>query len=136
MRERCSSTPPCTSGSPRCSSPFASAWRPAAVAAGVVAGWLTLVLALSFRLRKRIGQKGWRRLHYASFAAFVLALGHALTAGTDLKGIGGPVLVAIAAGPVIWLAFTASSPRRPARGPAKPATAVRPSPDSARAAAS
>ena len=33
--------------------PFASAWRPVAVAAGVVAGWLTLVLALSFRLRNR-----------------------------------------------------------------------------------
>jgi len=68
-----------------------------------VAGWLTLVLALSFRMRKRIGQKGWRRLHYASFAAFALALGHALAAGTDLKGIGGPLLVAVAGGPVIWL---------------------------------
>ena len=65
--------------------PFATPWRPAAVAAGVVAGWLTLVLALSFRMRKRIGQRGWRRLHYASFAAFVLSLGHALTAGTDLR---------------------------------------------------
>ena len=83
--------------------PFASAWRPAAVAAGVVAGWLTLVLALSRRMRKRIGQKGWRRLHYASFAAFALALGHALAAGTDLQGIGGPLLVAVAGGPVIWL---------------------------------
>jgi sulfoxide reductase heme-binding subunit YedZ len=85
--------------------PFASPWRPGAVAAGVVAGWLTLMLAASFRMRKRIGQKGWRRLHYASFAAFVLSLGHALTAGTDLKGVGGPALAAIAAGPVIWLVF-------------------------------
>ncbi len=83
--------------------PFASAWRPAAVAAGVVAGWLMLVLASSFRLRKRIGQRGWRRLHYASFAAFALALGHALTTGTDLRGVGGPILAAVAAGPVIWL---------------------------------
>jgi methionine sulfoxide reductase heme-binding subunit len=83
--------------------PFASPWRPGAVAAGVVAGWLTLMLAASFRLRKWIGQKGWRRLHYASFAAFVLALGHALASGTDLKGGGGPILVALAAGPVIWL---------------------------------
>jgi sulfoxide reductase heme-binding subunit YedZ len=83
--------------------PFASPWRPAAVAAGVVAGWLTLMLAASFRMRKRIGQKGWRRLHYASFAAFFLALGHALTSGTDLKGGGGPIVAALAAGPVIWL---------------------------------
>jgi hypothetical protein len=83
--------------------PFASPWRPGAVAAGVVAGWLTLMLAGSFRLRKWIGQKGWRRLHYASFAAFVLALGHALASGIDLNGGGGPIVVALAAGPVIWL---------------------------------
>ena len=85
--------------------PFASAWRPVAVAAGVVAGWLTLVLAVSFRLRKRIGQRGWRRLHYATFAAFVLALGHAVTAGTDLRGLTGPLVALVAAGPVLWLTF-------------------------------
>ena len=83
--------------------PFAASWRPAAVAAGVIAGWLMLVLASSFRLRKRIGRRGWRRLHYASFAAFALALGHALATGTDLRGLGGPALAAVAAGPVLWL---------------------------------
>jgi hypothetical protein len=109
--------------------PFASAWKPAAVAAGIVAGWLTLMLAASFRLRRWIGQKGWRRLHYASFAAFVLALGHALTAGSDLQGVSGSVLAALAAGPVVWLTFfRILAP--------KPAKAVRPSSDSARPVAS
>ena len=83
--------------------PFASPWRPGAVAAGVVAGWLMLMLAVSFRMRKRIGQKGWRRLHYASFASFFLALGHGLTSGTDLQAGSGPVVAALAAGPVVWL---------------------------------
>lgn len=83
--------------------PFAAPWHPGAVAAGVIAAWLSLMLALSFRMRKWIGQKGWRRLHYAAFAAFALSLGHALFAGTDLHGIGGPILAAIAAGPVIFL---------------------------------
>jgi sulfoxide reductase heme-binding subunit YedZ len=83
--------------------PFASPWRPAAVAAGVVAGWLVLMLVVSFRMRSRIGQRGWRRLHYASFAAFLLALIHALTAGTDLAGLAGPVVATIAGGPVLWL---------------------------------
>ena len=96
--------------------PFAAPWRPAAVAAGVVAGWSTLALASSFRLRKWIGQKGWRRLHYASFAAFLLSLGHALAAGSDLKGVGGPLLTAIAAGPVLWLVLARIlMPRAPAR---------------------
>ena len=30
--------------------PFASHWRPGAIAAGVIAGWLSLMLAVSFRL--------------------------------------------------------------------------------------
>ena len=85
--------------------PGAAHWRPGAVAMGIVAGWLTLLLALSFRMRSWIGQRGWRRLHYASFAAFALALGHALMVGTDLKGLGGAVLALLAAGPVLWLTF-------------------------------
>jgi methionine sulfoxide reductase heme-binding subunit len=85
--------------------PFAAPWRPGAVAAGVVAGWLSLMLAVSFRLRKWIGQRGWRRLHYASFAAFGLAAAHAVAAGTDLVGLRGPVIAAIAIGPVLWLGF-------------------------------
>jgi DMSO/TMAO reductase YedYZ heme-binding membrane subunit len=83
--------------------PGASSWHPPAVAAGVVAAWLALALAVSFRLRRRIGRRAWRRLHYASFAAFALALVHALAAGTDLAGAGGPILAVVAGGPVLWL---------------------------------
>lgn len=85
--------------------PFAAPWHAGAVAAGVVAAWLSLALAASFRARRWIGQRGWRRLHYASFAAFALALGHALAAGTDLRGLGGPVTALLAAAPVLWLGF-------------------------------
>jgi sulfoxide reductase heme-binding subunit YedZ len=85
--------------------PFAAPWKTGAVAAGVVAGWLSLALAASFRMRKWLGHKGWRRLHYASFAAFALSLGHALMVGTDLRGLGGPILALLAAGPVLWLSF-------------------------------
>ena len=85
--------------------PFAAPWKTGAVAAGVVAGWLGLALAASFRMRRWIGQKGWRRLHYASFGAFALSLGHALVAGTDLHGVNGPVLALLAGAPVLWLSF-------------------------------
>ena len=98
--------------------PFTASWHPGAVAAGVVAGWLALMLALSFRLRKWIGQRTWRRLHYASFAAFGLAVGHALFAGSDLHGIGGPVLAAIALGPTLFLVFLRILDPRPAPKPA------------------
>jgi methionine sulfoxide reductase heme-binding subunit len=85
--------------------PGAATWRPGAVALGVVAAWLSLALAASFNARRWIGQKGWRRLHYATFAAFWLSLGHALLVGTDLKGLGGPFTAFMAAGPVLWLSF-------------------------------
>ena len=40
--------------------PGAAPWRPLPVAAGIVAGWLILTLAVSFRFRRRIGQRRWR----------------------------------------------------------------------------
>ena len=85
--------------------PFVAPWHPAAVAAGVTAGWLMLMVALSFRARKWIGQRGWRRLHYLGFAVFALGLGHALFVGTDLRGVGGPLVAALALGPTLWLVF-------------------------------
>ena len=85
--------------------PFTAPWLAVPVAAGVVAGWLALALAASFRFRKWIGQKGWRRLHYASFGAFALSLSHALLVGTDLHGLNGPVLALLAGAPVLWLSF-------------------------------
>ena len=101
--------------------PGAAPWRPTTVAAGIVAGWLMLALAVSFRVRRRIGQRRWRLLHYASFPAFALALGHALHAGTDVTGTAGLAFAAIALSPVLWLTFArilmprASRPATPAR---------------------
>lgn len=63
--------------------PFASRRWPLAIGIGVLAGYLVLVVHLSFGLRKRIGTAMWRRLHYLSFVAFVLVTIHALAAGTD-----------------------------------------------------
>ena len=85
--------------------PGAASWKPGSVAMGVVAAWVSLALAASFNARKWIGQKGWRRLHFASFGAFWLALGHAVLTGTDLHGYGGAVTAVLAAGPVLTLSF-------------------------------
>lgn len=63
--------------------PFASSYRPAAVAAGVVAAELAALVVASFPLRRRIGARAWRRLHWGSYAVFVLATVHGLAAGTD-----------------------------------------------------
>lgn len=105
--------------------PGAAPWRPVTVAAGVVAGYLMLALALSFRVRRRIGQRRWRLLHYGSFVAFFLALGHALHAGTDLRGTTGLVFAGIALAPVLWLTFARVLMPRAERPPAPPVRAPR-----------
>jgi methionine sulfoxide reductase heme-binding subunit len=63
--------------------PFASSRWPGAVGVGVLAGYLMLVVHLSFGLRKKIGTAVWRRIHYLSFVSFVLVTVHVLWAGTD-----------------------------------------------------
>ena len=104
--------------------PGLAPWRAITVAAGVTAGYLMLALAASFHVRRRITQRRWRKLHYASFAAFALALGHALHAGTDLQGTAGLVFAAVVLAPVVWLSFVRIlTPGRPvplARRPPTP----------------
>lgn len=58
-------------------------YRPVWTAAGVLAAELMIVIYASFALRRRIGVKNWRRLHYATFGLFALATVHGLAAGTD-----------------------------------------------------
>jgi methionine sulfoxide reductase heme-binding subunit len=106
--------------------PGVAVWRTVPVAAGIVTGWLMLALASSFHLRRRIGQRRWRLLHYASFAAFFFGLYHALNVGTDLAGTRGLIFAGVAAAPVCWLVFARiliprPSPIRP-DAPAPPTT--------------
>jgi len=63
--------------------PFASPYRPVAVGIGVLAGLSAVIIHGSFALRRRIGARTWRRLHYLSFVALALALAHGLLAGSD-----------------------------------------------------
>jgi Predicted ferric reductase len=63
--------------------PGASPYRTAAVATGVVAAELMLLIYLSFFLRRRIGARNWRRLHWATYLVFLLATVHGFASGTD-----------------------------------------------------
>jgi sulfoxide reductase heme-binding subunit YedZ len=91
--------------------PFASTYRPLAVTLGVLSAELMALVYVSFSLRRRIGQKNWRRLHWATYAIFGGATAHGLMAGTDAArpwtfalylGATGSVVAATA-----WRALTA-----------------------------
>jgi methionine sulfoxide reductase heme-binding subunit len=62
--------------------PFALSYRPAFTGIGIIAGWLALILGLSFYARKRIGVRTWRSLHRFTMLVYLLALGHIIGAGT------------------------------------------------------
>ena len=63
--------------------PLASGYRPVAVAFGVLSAELMALIYWSFSLRQRIGPRNWRRLHWLTYAVFIGATVHGLTAGTD-----------------------------------------------------
>jgi methionine sulfoxide reductase heme-binding subunit len=63
--------------------PGASPYRPLAVAGGVVSAELMALIVVSFPLRRHLGQKTWRRLHWATYVIFALATAHGLFSGSD-----------------------------------------------------
>ncbi len=64
--------------------PFATiGYQPFWVGLGQLGFYLWAIVALSFYIRKTIGQKTWRLLHYASFAMYMMGLFHGLFSGTD-----------------------------------------------------
>ena len=64
--------------------PFASVgYRSFWVGLGQIAFYLMLVVWLSFYVRRRIGHRWWRRVHYLSFLLFLLALAHGMSSGPD-----------------------------------------------------
>lgn len=83
--------------------PFVAPYRAVAVGIGVIAAYLAVVVHASFGLRRRLGTRTWRRLHYLSFAAFAGAAVHAILAGTDARRPWAVAIYAIPLGIVVAL---------------------------------
>ncbi len=64
--------------------PFATqSYRPAWVGLGQISFYVMAIVTFSFYVRKRLGNRTWRLIHYASFASYLLALVHGVLSGTD-----------------------------------------------------
>jgi sulfoxide reductase heme-binding subunit YedZ len=96
--------------------PFRLDYRPVWTGLGVIAGWMTVVLGLSYWLRDRIGRARWATIHRATIGAYVLALVHVLGSGTDATSVWLLVILAAALVPVIPLLAR----RLARRGPSAP----------------
>ncbi len=85
--------------------PYASSWRPAAIAAGVVALWLFLAVEITALAAKRLPGTWWRGIHILGYWVFWLTTIHAAFAGTDASR---PVYVVSALAAVALVVFAAS----------------------------
>ncbi|HEY6934883.1 MAG TPA: ferric reductase-like transmembrane domain-containing protein [Marmoricola sp.] len=100
--------------------PFLARYRPLWQGLGTLAFDLALVLVVSSLLRHRLGLRTWRAVHWAAYACWPLAVGHAVGIGTDrhtswlLGVVAGCVL--LVAGAVAWRVwgtrFAAPAPPR------------------------
>jgi methionine sulfoxide reductase heme-binding subunit len=69
---------------------------------GILCGWATLILGLSYYARSRIGVRRWRRLHRLTAVVWLASIAHALGEGSDagqawfLLGAGALVVPALA----------------------------------------
>ncbi|HBI04780.1 MAG TPA: ferric reductase [Paenibacillaceae bacterium] len=63
--------------------PFTAKKDPMEIGLGVIAMYIMFLLVLSSDLLKRLGKNVWRSVHYLAFPAFLMALYHGVTIGTD-----------------------------------------------------
>jgi methionine sulfoxide reductase heme-binding subunit len=81
--------------------PFVSSFNRLWTSVGIVCGWLTLILGLSYYWRARIGVARWRRLHRWTAVVWLASVAHAIGEGTDvgqawfLLGVGALALPAL-----------------------------------------
>jgi DMSO/TMAO reductase YedYZ heme-binding membrane subunit len=95
--------------------PFAGRYRPLWVGLGAVSFDLLLALVVTSLLRRRIGARAWRAVHWTAYACWPLALVHTLGTGSDVRrgwmlvlALGCSVVVAVAIG----VRIAATAPRR------------------------
>jgi DMSO/TMAO reductase YedYZ heme-binding membrane subunit len=105
--------------------PFASTWRPTAIAVGVVALWLLVAVEVTALAMKKLSRKWWRDIHIASYGVFWVVIIHGALAGTDTSKTLYTVTAIVALAAVVFAAsYRALShdlpKRRPARAPRRP----------------
>jgi methionine sulfoxide reductase heme-binding subunit len=81
--------------------PFVSSYNRVFTTLGILCGWATALLGLSYYWRARIGVARWRRLHRWTALVWLMSIVHALGEGTDageawfLLGVGALIVPAL-----------------------------------------
>lgn len=81
---------------------------------GPLAFLIALLVMVSHRLRQQLGNRWWRRMHYAAFLAFGAAAAHAIALGRSM-----PSFYLLTVGTVVILTIYRILAREPARSGTK-----------------
>jgi predicted ferric reductase len=97
--------------------PYASRWRPGAVALGVLAIWTLVAVEVTSLARRHLSRTVWRAIHLTSYVVFLLTSLHAAFAGTDATNRLYLVTTTATSAAVVWavvhrLTFQATRPSR------------------------
>jgi sulfoxide reductase heme-binding subunit YedZ len=107
-------------------------YRPLWVAFGIVAAYLSLVIHMSFSLRKKIGVRNWRRLHWLTYAMFVVATIHGIASGTDTTETWALAIYGVLVGAIVggtgWRAMMARAKAAQKAAGAAPSEPAMPTP--------
>jgi methionine sulfoxide reductase heme-binding subunit len=94
--------------------PYASDWKPGAVALGVVAAWGLLAVEATSLMMRRLSRRVWRGIHLTSYAIFWLTSLHAAAAGSDTGAPLYRLTAVVSVLAVAWsLMYRVSNRRRP-----------------------
>lgn len=63
------------------------AYKPGAVAVGVVAFYMMVAIQLSSVFMRKLPRKVWRYIHFSAWPLFIMATWHGLWAGTDVQNV-------------------------------------------------
>ena len=103
--------------------PFAMHYRPAFTGIGIIAGWSAAILGLTFYVRRWIGTRTWRLMHRFTILAYLLAVIHAVGAGTDARSPWMLALLTAITAPVVFLfAYRVLPSGSSRRVPSRPAS--------------
>ncbi|MEZ5256314.1 MAG: ferric reductase-like transmembrane domain-containing protein [Ilumatobacteraceae bacterium] len=110
--------------------PYATSWKPGAIALGIVSMYLLAAVQATSMAMKKIPRKYWRIVHLSSYVVFWLTSLHAAFAGSDTTSPLYQATAVASIGAVAWAAMYRVSNRKSLRSAAR-TRATLPPPDAA-----
>jgi sulfoxide reductase heme-binding subunit YedZ len=101
--------------------PFDTAYRPLWLGLGALAFDLLLALTITSLLRRRLGYRGWRAVHWLAYASWPFAVLHGLGTGTDTKALWNLAVSVVCLAAVVVAVWARIREAKPAYGGAREA---------------